>query len=220
MPITKPVLNIMKIKVCGLTMPSNIQAVSDLGVDLLGFIFYPPSPRYVGDKTPAAALEQLGSGQQKTGVFVNESVEKVLEYAREYYLDTIQLHGHESPEECARLRVHYPIIKAFPIAEIADFGATAAYAGVCDYFLFDTKGPKHGGNGRAFDWDILSAYAGDTPFLLSGGIGPDDAARIRNIQHDRLAGVDLNSRFESSPGVKDIGLLRRFLLAMSFKLNT
>ncbi len=194
------------LKVCGLREPDNIQAVSELGVDMLGFIFYPPSPRYVG--TTGAGV---GAGQKKVGVFVNESPEKMRALAGENALDALQLHGQETPENCLALRSHFSIIKAFPIAEAADFEQTKNYEGTCDFFLFDTKGPSHGGNGFAFDWDILDAYKGSTPFLLSGGISPDDALKINAIEHPMLAGLDLNSRFEISPGLKNLKTLSAFL---------
>jgi len=196
------------LKVCGLREPDNIQAVSALGVDMLGFIFYPPSPRYVGIE--GAAIKSLAPGQKRVGVFVNETPEAMTAIAEAYSLDALQLHGQESPEHCLDLRSRFSIIKAFPIAEAADFDQTKNYEGTCDYFLFDTKGPSHGGNGFAFDWNILDAYTGSTPFLLSGGISPDDALKIKAIQHPKLAGLDLNSRFEISPGLKNVKTLSAF----------
>jgi phosphoribosylanthranilate isomerase len=197
------------LKVCGLREPDNIQAVSALGVDMLGFIFYPPSPRYVGKD--GADFRPSMPGQKKTGVFVNDSAEKMAMIGQAFALDALQLHGQESPEICYELRDRFHIIKAFPIADEADFMKTKTYEGACDYFLFDTKGPRHGGNGFAFDWNILEAYTGDTPFLLSGGISPGDALKIRTIEHPKLAGLDLNSRFEVSPGLKNVEALRAFI---------
>ena len=155
------------LKVCGLRDPANIQAVSDLGADMLGFIFYPPSPRYLAGKMTPAEMGTLGKGQQRVGVFVNESMDNMITAAAAYGLHALQLHGQEAPEICFSLRARFSIIKAFSIMDAADFGQTNSYEGACDYFLFDTKGPSHGGNGFAFDWKILDAYTGATPFLLS-----------------------------------------------------
>ncbi len=196
------------IKVCGLRAPENIQAVGELGADMLGFIFYPPSPRYVGKD--GAAFKPSNPGQKKVGVFVNDTTEKMAMAAEAFDLDALQLHGQETPDQCRELRRRFSVIKAFPIAEAADFAPTKNYEGACDFFLFDTKGPSRGGNGFPFDWKVLDAYTGDTPFLLSGGISPGDALKIKAIAHPKLAGVDLNSRFEISPGLKDVGALGAF----------
>lgn len=201
----------MMIKVCGMTRPDNLEQVGSLGIDMVGFIFYPPSPRHVNGHLPPKTLSQAAAGKRKVGVFVNEKPGKIIETAHLYGLDAIQLHGDELPEDCDLLRPAYQVIKAFPIAGAGDFEATLAYEGVCDFFLFDTKGAKHGGNGTAFDWNLLKAYQGATPFLLSGGISADDALKIREIRHEKLAGVDLNSRFEDAPGVKNVALLKQFI---------
>ena len=156
----------------------------------------------------------LPTNCKRVGVFVDENIEQVKRTAYEYQLDMIQLHGSESPDYIRGLRadVSSPaIIKAFNIATKEDFEATKPYEGIVDYFLFDTKGPSVGGNGAKFDWTVLADYVGETPFLLSGGIGPDDAARIRSFHHPQLAGIDLNSRFELAPGMKDVSALRKFL---------
>ena len=126
----------------------------------------------------------------------------------------IQLHGNESPEQISHLlslTSHLSIIKAFNIATAEDLKSTASYTGLADYFLFDTKGPSVGGNGEKFDWSVLDSYEGETPFLLSGGIGPDDAARVSSFRHPKCVGIDLNSKFESAPALKDVTTLSRFL---------
>lgn len=199
----------MIIKVCGMREAENIRQAETLGIDLMGFIFWPKSSRYVNHR-PA----YLPSQTKRVGVFVDESLENVLQTASDYALDYLQLHGHESPDYCRQLK-DYSIIKAFNIATPADFGQTLPYEGVVDIFLFDTKGPSVGGNGKKFDWSLLTHYSGRTPFLLSGGIGPDDAASLMAFHHEQCIGIDLNSRFEQSPGLKDIGLLRRFLSQLS-----
>ena len=142
---------------------------------------------------------------------MNETAEKIRSKANTYNLDCLQLHGQESPEFCHSFRPGFKVLKAFPIAEASDFEACNNYEGACDYFLFDTKGPKHGGNGISFNWGILDHYSGETPFFLSGGISAGDAAKIKSVNHEKLAGLDLNSRFETAPGLKNVALLQAFI---------
>ena len=189
----------------------NIRKVEAMGIDLMGFIFWPKSKRYVSERP-----SYLPTNCKRVGVFVDEDIEQVKRIADEYELDFIQLHGHESPEYI-RLLDNRKIIKAFNIAATGDFALTEAYEGVADYFLFDTKGKSIGGNGEKFDWSLLSAYDGNTPFLISGGIGPDDADLLKTFHHPRCIGIDLNSRFEITPGIKDIDALRIFLNELSRK---
>ena len=209
------------IKVCGMREPDNIRAVEALGIELMGFIFWPRSSRYVAER-PA----YLPTHCKRVGVFVDEAIETVCRLAADYALDFIQLHGHESPDyirtlnaQCSMVNVQCSIIKAFNIATTADLAQTAPYAGLVDLFLFDTKGPSVGGNGEKFDWGVLSAYDGSTPFLLSGGIGPDDAevltSHLSPLTSKKCIGIDLNSRFELSPGLKDVAVLRRFLTQLT-----
>ncbi len=193
------------VKVCGMRDADNIREVDALGIDMMGFIFWPKSSRYVSER-PA----YLPQRAQRVGVFVDEDVEQVRRTAADYALDYIQLHGAERPAYVGQLR-EWRIIKAFNIATVHDFAQTKPYEGLVDYFLFDAKGKSVGGNGEKFDWDVLQAYAGGTPFLLSGGIGPDDAERIRAFHHPKCIGIDLNSRFETEPGLKDITKLKQFL---------
>lgn len=195
----------MIIKVCGMRSAENIREVEALGIDMMGFIFWPKSSRYVS-KRPAYLPQKC----KRVGVFVNEDIENIMKIADDYALDFIQLHGHESIEEVKKLKDR-KIIKAFNIATKEDLDATTPYANLVDFFLFDTKGPSVGGNGEKFDWSILNAYNGDTPFLLSGGIGPEDAERIKSFNHPKCIGIDLNSRFEIEPGIKDIVKLKTFL---------
>ena len=201
----------MLIKICGLKYPENIQAVSALKPDFMGFIFYPKSPRYA-DPLDIKTLEALPPTIKKIGVFVNEDIENILTIAYKYKLDGLQLHGTELVDMCRKLKkLGYLIIKAFPIAEAYNFKVTKAYEGVCDYFLFDTKTDAYGGSGVKFNWQILKGYKGETPFLLSGGIAVDDAEAIRKIEHPLFAGIDLNSKFELKPGLKNISLLKEFI---------
>ena len=187
----------------------NIREVEALGIDMMGFIFWPKSSRYVSERP-----DYLPKHVKRVGVFVNEDPEQVKRLAADYRLDYIQLHGQESPEQISRLSPltsHLSIIKAFNIATAEDLLQTQPYEGVADLFLFDTKGKSVGGNGEKFDWDVLDAYHGSTPFLLSGGIGPDDAERVNAFHHPKCIGIDLNSRFELSPGLKDVNKLKEFL---------
>lgn len=196
------------IKVCGMREADNIREAEALDIDLMGFIFWPKSKRYVS-RIP----DYLPTKVKRVGVFVDEDIEVVREKAREYQLDYIQLHGSESAEYASQL-AEWPLIKAFNIATADDFTQTEAYVGVVNYFLFDTKGKSVGGNGEKFDWDVLAAYNGQTPFLLSGGIGPDDAEKLRHFYHPQCIGIDLNSRFEITPGLKDIKQLKQFIQAL------
>ncbi len=200
----------MKIKVCGMKYPGNISEVISLKPDLMGFIFYPKSPRYA-EPLDVDFMLSFPRNVLKIGVFVNEELDDILEVVKKYNLNGVQLHGSESEELCYTFKsTGLLTLKAFSIAEPEDFDKTEDYEGTCDLYVFDTKTPQHGGSGRKFDWNILSAYQGRTPFLLSGGIGPDDAEAIKAIDHPMLRGVDLNSRFETKPGLKDSSLLRSF----------
>ena len=202
----------MIVKVCGMRNPDNIRQVDALqSVNWMGFIFWPHSKRFVSEFP-----EYMPIYTKRVGVFVDEDIEQVKRIADDYALDLIQLHGHESPDYCQQLS-EWEIIKAFNIATPSDLESTKPYEGIADYFLFDTKGKSVGGNGEKFDWNVLNHYNGDTPFLLSGGIGPDDAERIKALfaldgfPIDKCIGIDLNSGFETAPAMKDTALLRSFL---------
>ena len=206
------------IKVCGMRDAENIREVEALGIDMMGFIFWPKSKRYVSTKPI-----YLPHKAKRVGVFVDEDAETIRQIADDYALDIIQLHGSESPEFIQELSKHISprpcrggarggvFIKAFNIATAEDLEQTKAYEGLVDYFLFDTKATLPGGSGQQFDWSVLEAYKGETPFLLSGGIGPDDAERIRGFHHPQCLGIDLNSRFELSPALKDVDQLKEFI---------
>ena len=203
-------------KVCGLCQAENIQAVAKTGIQWTGFIFYTPSPRcLLRDPAEAERVRQLITADafrpKRVGVFVNASQEEIMEVAQQYRLDYLQLHGHESPDFCYALQKRgYALIKAFSIATAEDLAHTADYAGRVDYVLFDTKCAGYGGSGQRFDWSLLQDYQGETPFLLSGGIRPEMAADLQRFHHPRWAGIDLNSGFESAPGVKQAETLRSF----------
>ena len=191
--------------------PENINEVETLEVDFLGFIFYSGSSRYIGDCRGYLETMQLYT-KPKAGVFVNETFDNIIEKAELCSLDYLQLHGNETPDLCSELRQRgYSVIKVFSIATADDFKATEKYSGCCDYFLFDTKCTGYGGSGRRFDWSLLDEYKGQTPFLLSGGLTPDCAVDIKQINHPQFAGIDLNSGFEISPAKKDIDKLKSFI---------
>lgn len=200
----------MLIKVCGMRDGENIRQVAALGVDWIGMIFWPKSPRNVTANPDIKADHIL-----RVGVFVDETVQNIATRVADFQLNLVQLHGHESPAFIHDLRQALPsdlrIIKAISVASRHDIAAYKAYEGCVDYFLFDTKCPTVGGSGQQFDWSVLETYEGKKPFLLSGGIGPDDVERIKRFQHHRCIGIDLNSRFETAPAVKDIAALRTFL---------
>ena len=187
----------------------NIREVEALGIDLMGFIFWEKSSRYIS-KRPA----YLPTKCKRVGVFVDEDIESVKRIADDYALDYIQLHGHESSDYCAQLQGLH-LIKAISVSSRNDIATYKTYEGLVEYFLFDTKCPSVGGSGQQFDWSVLSAYDGSTPFLLSGGIGPDDAERIKSFHHPQCIGIDLNSRFELAPGLKNVIKLQAFIKELS-----
>lgn len=201
----------MRIKVCGMNYPGNVAAVDDLGVDMIGFIFYPQSRRRVTMSPEALPPTRA----RRVGVFVNQGEEEIVAMVKRYSLDGVQLHGDESPDFCLRLRhgaaSRIFLMKAISVAGPEDLRFAKAYQEVADYLLFDTRCDGYGGSGRHFDWSMLSAYAGRLPFLLSGGIGPGDECRVMAFRHPLCAGIDLNSRFEQSLGLKDVNSLSRFI---------
>jgi len=200
----------LKIKVCGMKHPDNIAEVAALGPDLMGFIFYEKSPRYAGELDPGV-VHRLPSEIEKVGVFVNVSVETILAKAEAYTLDYVQLHGDESPEFAERLQNEgLKVIKVFRIADklppdMATFEESA------DLFLFDTDTKAYGGSGRKFDWELLRKNEIPRPYLLSGGIGPEDAEKVVQLNLPRMIGIDVNSRFETEPGQKNIELIAQLI---------
>ncbi len=200
----------LKIKVCGMRESQNILALAELQPDFMGFIFYEKSARFTGDVLEKEILRSLPRSIQKTGVFVNENVEKVIEISKEYGLDFVQLHGNETVEFCEKLKNEGPkIIKVFAVDNSFNFSGTAKFEDVADYFLFDTKADGgYGGHGKAFDWNILDNYKGDTPFLLAGGISLENLGDLDKIKNKNFAGIDVNSKFEFSPANKDIEALK------------
>ena len=281
-------MNYQLIKVCGMRDAQNIREVAALGVNLIGLIFYPKSPRYIESISSDAGIipdysslnrltpkplskgegsdmldkqlkaeetegearnkqiesEQLKSTQSKApfnkvttplsfgegqggeaaipkfvGVFVNDMPQNIITAVYNYHLSYVQLHGDESPVMIDNMRrtlvpdivPQIKIIKAISVSSAEDLKRCEQYEGHVDLFLFDTKYKGYGGSGQKYDWSVLEAYTGQTPFLLSGGIGPDDADRLRAFHHPQCIGIDLNSKFETAPGMKDINLLQNFL---------
>ncbi len=237
-PAAPPTRRRLLIKVCGMRDHDNISEVAQLDIDLMGFIFWKGSkrcvrmipsragilPDYSEERLRRAsrredAASQQPSGLSRVGVFVDEMPQTILTAIYNYRLQYVQLHGEEKPVMIENLkRTLIPdivpdikVIKAISVSGKDDIARYKDYEGLVDLFLFDTRCPTVGGSGRQFDWDVLSAYDGHTPFLLSGGIGPDDADRVRQFDHPMLAGIDLNSRFETEPGRKDVERLRTFI---------
>lgn len=198
----------MKIKVCGLREANNIAAIAALKPDYMGFIWYAPSPRYVY-RLPEEVLSNLPANIIKTAVFVNENIDVINALITQFDFNAVQLHGQESPEFCSVLKPRVQVLKAFGVDEHFNFEQLKAYEGTVDYFLFDTKTDKHGGSGQTFNWALLDSYRLNVPFFLSGGISLDNLQEIKNIKHPAFYGVDLNSRFEIAPGVKDIEKLKQ-----------
>jgi len=202
----------IKIKVCGLLNPGNIEEVCALGPDFVGYIFYPGSKRFVGTKPDPAIFRIPQPEIAKVGVFVDEDISRVKQIYSQCQLDLVQLHGNESPQYCRILKDEgIGVIKAFKPDSVQGIRSIENYPDGMRYILFDTPGSELGGTGQKFDWDLLDGLSLPFPFLLSGGIGPEDGESIRKIEHEALFGVDVNSRFELSPGMKDIIPLEKFM---------
>ena len=197
----------IKIKVCGMRDANNITQVTTLGPDYMGFIFYPPSPRYVGadfnlsDKGTTPVV--------RVGVFVNAENEEIQRQSRIVGFDHVQLHGNEGVQQAAALKDSgFKLIKVFSVDDDFDFGVTRQFASVVDFFLFDTKGKLYGGNARAFNWNVLRRYDQDVPFFLSGGISPENVNDITSLEGMNLHALDVNSGVEEAPGLKDVKKLK------------
>ena len=200
--------------------PSNIVAVSTLPIHFMGFIFYEKSPRFV---THTHDISACPDDLTKVGVFVNAEIDYILNKIDQYDLDAVQLHGSETPQYIANFsrelwlklklmaNVDIEIIKAFSVDSDFDFETTKSYSELVKYFLFDTKSPQHGGAGIKFDWSILEKYDSEVPFLLAGGISENDVEIIKSLTISQLYGLDLNSKFEIEPALKDVGKLKTFL---------
>jgi len=225
-------MNSLRIKICGMKKSENIREAAALHPDYLGFIFYEKSPRNFQGEIPKIDLNI-----KKTGVFVNASVNFIVAKVEKYNFQTIQLHGNETPEFCEELKVALnetksyknsastEIIKVFSIKDEFDFNRLKPFEGKVDYFLFDSKGKNKGGNGITFNWEVLKDYPSSTPFFLSGGIGLEEVGQIAEFQtylqkigkEKLLVAIDVNSRFEIEPGVKNIEDLALFQKKLKFQ---
>jgi phosphoribosylanthranilate isomerase len=193
----------MKLKVCGMKYPDNIRQVARLQPDYMGFIFYTRSKRYVGEDFDLRNLLDLPRSTKTVGIFVNSTKAYVLQKAMKYQLDLVQLHGDESPGFCKELSGSVKLIKAFGLHRDFDLGVLEEYKPYCDLFLFDTKSEGYGGSGKAFDWGLLEKYDNDVPFFLSGGLDLENVKALSKLKKLNLHGIDVNSRFEKAPALKD-----------------
>ena len=201
----------MQLKVCGMRDRYNIAALCRQQPDYMGFVFYQRSARAVPERDRELQAVIAGiQGMETIGVFVDEPIALLLQTVQAYRLNRVQLHGAESPAYCAEVARYIPVIKAFSIDKAFDWCRPALYEKSCTHFLFDTATPQYGGSGTAFDWQLLEHYQGCKPYFLSGGIGPEQAAALKKITDDRLHAIDINSRFELQPGLKNISLIQTF----------
>ncbi len=204
----------MRIKVCGMTQPEQVEQLAGLGVGFAGFIFYPKSPRYVFKHMTTTQLRKENS-INKVGVFVNSPIEEVLHMVDECRLHMVQLHGDENPKYCEKIADYVSVVKAFRISDNDSVSwMIRPYMEVCDMFMFDTMGAGYGGTGKKFDWKLLKGETIGKPFFLSGGIEPGDEEQLKEFSAEPVAkalfAVDINSKFETSPGIKDMSKIRAF----------
>ena len=213
----------MKIKVCGVNDLEQLKELNELEIDYTGMIFYPASQRSVLNNLKAEDVKNLSLSGQKVGVFVNDPVEEVLRQVSEYGLDLVQLHGDETPVFCNQVSDHVQLIKAFRVGQTQTEidRMVKEFEEVCDYYLFD-KGSMgiYGGTGQKFDWQLLKDSEINKPFFLSGGIEYEDLDALKNFHHPFLYGIDINSRFELSPGIKDMQKVTKFVQAIHAFQNT
>ena len=209
----------MIIKICGMREPDNIRTVAQTGIDWMGMIFWPRSSRYVSDLTVADAIPE---GIVRVGVFVDQPIDLIADIALRCRLNIIQFHGSESVDVIRQARQllgkEVKLMKAISVSSADDIKKAADYAEAADFLLFDTKCKTVGGSGTQFDWSVLSQYQGTTPFLLSGGIGPDDVEAVCQFHHPKMTGIDLNSKFEVAPAHKDAEKLSSFINELKIKV--
>ena len=202
----------LKIKICGMREAKNLAEVGARQPDYLGFIFYPKSARYVGKDWDTSIINQVPKSIERVGVFVNEDIDFILSNCNKYSIKTVQLHGKENPRLCTQLqRKGFTVFKAFQVDNDTQLKEIEAYKGKCDYFLYDTKSKGLGGSGQKFNWEKLNELNTAGPFLLSGGITSKDANDIKALDLSNLKGVDINSKFEITPALKNITLLDEFI---------
>jgi len=204
----------MIIKVCGMRDRQNISDISELDIQWIGLNFYEPSSRYIA-RYEKESISQIPNHIKRVGVFVDESLNNIQEIIDQYKLDFVQLHGNESASFCKNVSKLCTVIKVFRIDESFNMNVTKDYKNAVDYFLFDTNSKQFGGSGKKFNWDILSTYSGSIPFLLSGGIGPEDSTDILKLKHSQFIGIDINSKFEIAPAVKSKDAIQTFLKTLN-----
>ncbi|WP_202923401.1 phosphoribosylanthranilate isomerase [Pontibacter pudoricolor] len=207
----------MKVKVCGMRDPENLKQIAALHPDYLGFIFYKGSKRNCAETITPEMLSDLPATIKKVGVFVNETTETIVSTARNYRLNVIQLHGVESPKQCQEIKdAGFEVIKVFSVDDRFVFENTLLYERSCDYFLFDTKGDAHGGNGIPFDWELMKNYLSPKPYFLSGGLNLENIKHLVKVRPKPFA-IDVNSGFELEPGLKDVEKVRLLLEQLRVK---
>lgn len=207
----------MIVKVCGMRDRQNMRDICSLAIDMIGLNFYPASSRYIA-KYEEGSINQIPDTIKRVGVFVNATEEFITDKIDSYMLDYVQLHGDESVESCESIQKRCQVIKVFRIDEDFDMSDIVPFESCADYFLFDTRCKTFGGSGKKFNWDMLAAYSGSIPFLLSGGIGSEDAIELSRFRHDQFVGIDINSKFELAPAVKSKDIIETFLTVL--KLQT
>lgn len=209
----------MKLKVCGLKNQINIEEIMQLSIDYMGFIFYKKSPRFIDTNLSFDFMRTIPKHIEKVGVFVNENSYSIYNKIAHYDLDIVQLHGEETPELCAELKSYAKVMKAFQMNDDFDFKQLEKYIPVVDYFLFDTQTVLYGGSGISFNWQLLDDYKFNKPFFLSGGIGLESSIQISQFKHTQLHGIDINSKFEIEPGLKETEKIKQFILKLNYNDN-
>jgi phosphoribosylanthranilate isomerase len=209
----------MRIKVCGMTDLHQVHQLDELGVEFCGFIFYPKSPRYVFRHVPAMNIKKVKGHINKVGVFVNAYADDILKTVDDCGLYLVQLHGDETPKECEKISNYVSVIKAFRLAEGDNIEwKIKDYQDVVDMFLFDTEGAGYGGTGKKFNWEVLKGLNIRKPFFLSGGIQPEDIEQLKAFARESVAkdlfAIDINSKFEISPGIKDMEKIKDFVIKL------
>lgn len=206
----------MKIKVCGMTLPEQVYALEEMGVELAGFNFYPKSPRYMGYKIAPDRMKKIGGRIAKVGVFVNESYENLMKTVDDYRLDMVQLHGDETERFCENVANYVTVIKAFRLSDNDPIEwMVRPFDEGSDMYMFDTLGADYGGTGKKFDWEVLKGKVIDKLYFIAGGIEPGDEERLLEFEKDpaaaKLFAVDINTKFEIGAGIKDINRIRKFI---------
>ena len=206
----------MIVKVCGMRDRQNIAAITSQDIQMIGLNFYPASSRYIAN-FEEASIKQIPEHIKRVGVFVNASLDFILNKIDTFKLHYVQLHGDETDDYCQVVHESCPVIKVFRIDEDFDMSTIEQFEHCSDYYLFDTRCKSFGGSGKKFNWEMLEKYEGNKPFLLSGGIGPEDAIELSQFTHDQFVGIDINSKFELAPAVKSKDLIETFLTVLNIQ---